>query len=1059
MDSVLASINNELTYPGRLIAAATPNYTVIVYSGTVINPNTSKNRVLPFINNTPVTNFTGNTITFPSTTAGGTISWTGGGISLTTVANAYYAILVQLLSTGNLSLVAGPANGTISGITIPTGSTQALSLGYIIISTNSSNIINVITNSMIYQMPLGGGSASASGSGVGDDLDALQYQSDVTESFSNSPSASATLSTVDTTQSNATYSSTNQYMTMSYDASKTVTGTGTAMTMSAAPAYTVAVGDILCVGTQARKITVVSSQTSYTIEAAFSTNPSASACCVSQAVYSKDLNNYAFNGVAVSAIYTGTISDCLVTYNDTSSGTNYNYTDPSLIGYTASGDGSTYTTVQSREANPSATLGVTSLATTGSDMYVRFFSNASSGSGTVNLTNYKVFFHRLSQTESGGIQYQAICFTNGVGTPVGCSNPTVVGGVTQIALTNSYPVGVNSGTANGGLRVYLNGQKIPRFINSTLTPDASYTEVNANTIQLDKNYSSYNYSVEVYQEIAVVDSNTQNTTNIAAITEHQFQNYLVNGAFDFWQRGTSVSVSSGTPAYEADRWFCNNTSGASATYAQTSGAVTGSKFGASVTYGSATGSGLALTQVVENSNTLPFLGNQASFGVWVKGLNLTNQVTVSIGYATSETKTQTTISSQSFTVNSTGFTYCSITGVNIGTLPTSAGSISVTVTAGTASSGNAYASGNGFVIEQAVLNIGGVLASFSRSGKNIQEEFAMCQRYYEKSYDLSLAPGTSGTTALNTGRPDNALSTSDFYTLGWQLFKTTKRASPTITLYSANSGTSGKFYDQQATADVAASAGQIGTNAFKGAGAGSLTAGTYSLACRNNGTTQSYVTTFTVTAASTWQYVTVTVPPYTGTSGNNFTNGSGMYIDFCALGGSTYQTSTLGSWQSGSYFVASTATNFFATNGATINIAQISLVEGETSIGATGFQRAGDTISEELRMCQRYYEKSYDIGVAPGSTNEAGLTAAAALSSTVVEIPSRNYKVTKRADPNVVIYSYNGTINELSSSQNSANASSAVILRGGMSGMLDITVSGATTGNLYWFHWTSDCDL
>src|SRR5271167_5124033 len=66
MDSTLASINNEVTPPARLIAQVTPSLVVTVGSGSVVNPNTSKNRVFPFINST-LSTFAGGTITFPST--------------------------------------------------------------------------------------------------------------------------------------------------------------------------------------------------------------------------------------------------------------------------------------------------------------------------------------------------------------------------------------------------------------------------------------------------------------------------------------------------------------------------------------------------------------------------------------------------------------------------------------------------------------------------------------------------------------------------------------------------------------------------------------------------------------------------------------------------------------------------------------------------------------------------------------------------------------------------------------------------------------------------------
>lgn len=810
MDSTLASINNELTPPGRLIAASTPSLVITVGSGTVVNPNTSKNRVLSFINNVPVT-FTGGTITFPSTSGTITVS-AGTNGSITIGASQFCAVLIQLNSSGQFSLVTGTNAGSLGAVVVPSGSTSLLSLGYVIVQTNGSSVIQNITDAMLYQFVSGGGSGSGSGSGTGDDLDALQYQSDVTELFSNSPTAVAAQSTVDTTQTNATYSAANSYMTMSYDASKTVTGTGTAMTISGTPSYTVAVGDILRVGTQARKITVVSTQTSYTIESAFTTNPSTAACTISQAVYSKDLNNFAFNGVAISAIYTGTISDCIVIYNDTASGTLYNYTDPPLVAYTASADGSTYTTVQAREANPSSTANVTSLASTGSDMFLRFFSNASSGTGTVNLVGYKAFFHRLSQTESGGIQFQAICFTNSVGTPVGCSNPTVVGGVTQIVLTNAFPVGVNSGNPNGSLRVYLNGQKIPRFINSTLTPDASYTEINANTITLDRNYSSQNYSVEIYQDVAVVDSNTQNTTNISAIQINQLRNSLINGNFDFWQRGTSVTVANTISTYQADRWYVKNSLGTNGviTYSQASPTLNQSKWAAKVQITTAPTAaqtnGTELYQTLENEDTLIYLGNSASFSVNIKALGNVNAVGLQFFYATTETKVTTALGSeQSVTVNSSTFTAGQLTGQLIGTTPTTSGVIGVRIRILTVSTGNTYDLNNGFVVEQAMVNLGGsCLTTFQRSAPTIQQELATCQRYME----------IVGGQSTNTHEPIGfGLVTTGTTSVSFiMLYRTTKRVAPTIT-YSSQT----KFRYNNATNNFTSTAMATATAGFNSA--------------------------------------------------------------------------------------------------------------------------------------------------------------------------------------------------------------------------------------------------
>lgn len=598
------------------------------------------------------------------------------------------------------------------------------------------------------------GSGSGDGSGIGDDLGSLLYSASFSDDLSDGPTAPS-LTSIDTSagKTDATlYSASSKYYRLAYDATQTVTGTGTSMTLSGTPSFVVKNGDILRVGTEARRITNVISQISYTIEAAFTTDPSAAAACVSQAVYTKDLNNFAADGVAVSTSYTGSIASALVRYNDTvtSGDTLYNYTDPSKIAFTASSDGSAFTNVQSRQPNLSVQASATELPTAGTNLYLRFFASLTSGSGFVNLVGYKAFFHKDEATEGGGYLQQAICFTNSVGTPVGCSQPTVVGGKTQLILNFPYTVGISPGSPNGQLTVVLNGQKIPRFIDSTLTPDASYVEVNANTIQLDKDYSSFNLSLEVFIQTAVVDSASQNTTDIAVMKAHGFNNMLVNSAFDIWQRGTSTTVANGVSTYLADRWYAKNSLGTDGvlTYSRVAGSVSGSKYGASVQITTAPtalhANGCELYQTLENFDSLKALNQFLSSSFNVKALGNVTQVGVQFFYATTEAKVTTALGTEQLvSVNSSSFTFGTLVGQSVGVLPTSSGVVGIRIRIAGVSSGNLYDLNNGFVVEQVMMNLGGDVAPYARAGKNFQEEVALCQRFYEKSYELDTQPGVS----------------------------------------------------------------------------------------------------------------------------------------------------------------------------------------------------------------------------------------------------------------------------------------------------------------------------
>ena len=74
-----------------------------------------------------------------------------------------------------------------------------------------------------------------------------------------------------------------------------------------------------------------------------------------------------------------------------------------------------------------------------------------------------------------------------------------------------------------------------------------------------------------------------------------------------------------------------------------------------------------------------------------------------------------------------------------------------------------------------------------------------CQRYYEKSYTYAIAPGT----ADNSGRSEGYVG-ADGHNCSpvHGEFRVTKRASPTVTWYSTNTGASGKVYNVTGAADA-----------------------------------------------------------------------------------------------------------------------------------------------------------------------------------------------------------------------------------------------------------------
>ena len=123
--------------------------------------------------------------------------------------------------------------------------------------------------------------------------------------------------------------------------------------------------------------------------------------------------------------------------------------------------------------------------------------------------------------------------------------------------------------------------------------------------------------------------------------------------------------------------------------------------------------------------------------------------------------------------------------------------------------------------------------------------------------------------------------------------------------------------------------------------------GTFSGSLMNDNQLRSYVFTYTVNSANTWEQKTITVPgDTTGTWLRN--NGAGLLVRFSLGVGSTWST-TPGSWVNGSFWSATGSTSVVGTNGATWQVTGVQLEKGTV---ATSFDYL--PYSTELQLCQRY---------------------------------------------------------------------------------------------------------
>jgi hypothetical protein len=134
--------------------------------------------------------------------------------------------------------------------------------------------------------------------------------------------------------------------------------------------------------------------------------------------------------------------------------------------------------------------------------------------------------------------------------------------------------------------------------------------------------------------------------------------------------------------------------------------------------------------------------------------------------------------------------------------------------------------------------------------------------------------------------------------------------------------------------------------------------GAFGGALTNSAVDRSYLFSYTISSANTWEYKTVTIAGDTTGTWIGATNGIGLRAIFSLGIGSTY-LGTAGAWSGSTLYAPTGSTSVVGTNGATFYITGVQLEQNTT---ATPFERR--LYGQELVNCQRYYVRFDD----PGST-------------------------------------------------------------------------------------------
>jgi len=211
--------------------------------------------------------------------------------------------------------------------------------------------------------------------------------------------------------------------------------------------------------------------------------------------------------------------------------------------------------------------------------------------------------------------------------------------------------------------------------------------------------------------------------------------------------------------------------------------------------------------------------------------------------------------------------------------------------------------------------------------------------------------------------------------------------------------------------------------------------GNFGASILNSAVNRSYPFLYTISAANTWEYKTVTIPG--DTSGTWLTdNGIGLRIMFNIGGGSTV-LGTANTWAGSRFDGATGSTNILATLNATWQITGVQLEVGTT---ATNFEYLD--YGNILRQCQRY---CYGLYNSENATGDGGVLGWGYSNSGNVGVSINKFPVSMRTSPSLTTIA-------------SANALEVAYPNGTVSAINSNTVttnSGLTTRDTYILIYTS----
>jgi hypothetical protein len=210
--------------------------------------------------------------------------------------------------------------------------------------------------------------------------------------------------------------------------------------------------------------------------------------------------------------------------------------------------------------------------------------------------------------------------------------------------------------------------------------------------------------------------------------------------------------------------------------------------------------------------------------------------------------------------------------------------------------------------------------------------------------------------------------------------------------------------------------------------------GTFGGSLRNSAGDRSYPFSYTISAANTFEYKTITVAG--DTTGTWLTdNSAGIFLTF-SLGAGSSLKGTANTWAASSFWAATGSVDLISTLNATFYITGVQLEKGST---ATSFDYR--PYGTELALCQRYLPK-----VGFDTDDQIGVGQATGSGTWAIQIP---HIVQPRVAPTGISAGTASNFNVINSTASGIAVTAVNFSAGGLSGsrVTGTVASGLTAGN------------